>query len=139
MVHVRNRDRLTVVAGNGLAGFSGDVKVWRLASLGPVYVAAWGDGTCSATSQRGDPEALKRQVLAAVAARGLTLAPGRAVDAQADGINQAFCGSPPQPVVVSIITPANKQSRRGAIFINLFRAKGERPSFCGPELGETPR
>jgi hypothetical protein len=115
-----------------LAGFSGEVKTWRLASLGQVYVAAWSDGTCSVTSERGDPEALRQQVLDAMAARGIRLTAGLAQPAKADGINQAYCEAGSHPLVLSIITPVDKKSRRGAVFTNLFRARGERPSFCTP-------
>lgn len=113
-----------------LAGFSGEVKTWRLASLGQVYVAAWSDGTCSTTVERGDPEALKAQALAAVRARGIELTEGLSQPAKAGGINIAYCSPGPQPVVLGIITPADKKSPRGAIFLNLFRAKGDQPEFC---------
>ena len=113
-----------------LAGFSGDVRTWRLASLAHVYVAAWGDGTCSATVDRGDADAFRRQVLDAVAARNIILASGASQPAKADGVNTAYCSAPPQPLVISIITPADRRSRRPAIFVNAFRSRGVEPSFC---------
>jgi hypothetical protein len=122
-----------------LAGFSGDVRTWRLASLAHVYVAAWADGTCSATVDRGDPEAFRRQVLDAVAARDIALAPGISQPAKAEGINTAYCSAPPQPLVISIITPADKKSRRPAIFVNAFRARGAEPSFCKGSSNSDPQ
>jgi hypothetical protein len=113
-----------------LAGFSGEVRTWRLASLGHVYVAAWADGTCSVSMQRGTSEDMRRQVLDAVAARQITLAPGVAQPAKGDGVNTAYCSAPPQPLVVSIITPATRRSRRPALFVNVFKARGVEPSFC---------
>jgi hypothetical protein len=113
-----------------LAGFSGEVRTWRLASLAHVYVAAWADGTCSVTIDRGDPEAFKRQVLDAVAARNITLTEGVAQPAKAGGINTPYCSAPPQPLVVSIISPTGKRSKRPAIFVNVFKARGPDPAFC---------
>jgi hypothetical protein len=121
-----------------LAGFSGDVRTWRLASLGHVYVAAWADGTCSVSLQRGAPEDLRKQVLDAVAARNVVLSPGRPQAAKADGVNTDYCSASPQPLVVSIITPAGKKSRRPAIFVNAFRARGAEPSFCKLDGNSNP-
>jgi hypothetical protein len=122
-----------------LAGFSGEVRTWRLASLGHVHVAAWADGTCSVSMQRGTSEDMRRQVLDAVAARNVTLAPGISQPAKADGVNTAYCSAPPQPLVVSIITPANKKSRRPAILVNVFRARGAEPSFCRGDGNFNPK
>jgi hypothetical protein len=116
-----------------LAGFSGDVRTWRLASLSPVYVVAWADGTCSATVERGDPEAFRQQVLETLAAHDIKVTRGQSQAALGDGVNVPYCTSPPQPLVVSIITPTTKKSRRPAILLNVFKAKGELPSFCRPD------
>ncbi|HET9160503.1 MAG TPA: hypothetical protein VFN88_07810 [Caulobacteraceae bacterium] len=129
-VEVLAVQRYLVSVNPRLAGFSGEVKTWRLGSLGKVYVAAWADGTCSVTVERGDPDALKAQALAAIKARGIELTQGSVQPAQADGVNVAYCGPPPQPIVLGILSPSDKRSRRPAIFLNLFRAKGDHPSLC---------
>jgi hypothetical protein len=115
------------------AGATSADEAWRLASLGRVFVVAWSDGSCSSSSERGDPEALSRQVLAAVAARGIVLHQGVTGPADGDGRRVAWCSDGPQPLVLAIITRGGHKGRRPALVTTLFKARGESPPFCrGP-------
>lgn len=80
--------------------------VWRLASMQPVYVVAWRDGSCQVGVDRGSPDKLAtsaRAVLGSMHAfiktsAGPQLPPG---------LNRAiFCsGGPSHPVVATLVVP----------------------------------
>ena len=114
------------------AGAEDAEGAWRLASLGRVFVVAWKDGSCSSSSERGDPETLSQQVLAAVAARGIELHQGLVVPAADNGQRIAWCGDGPQPWVLTLITRRGRKGRRPALVTTLFKARGNSPSFCRP-------
>ncbi|HEV2532540.1 hypothetical protein [Phenylobacterium sp.] len=122
-------NRLLKVDARGAGGTSAD-QAWRLASLGRVFVVAWQDGSCSSSSERGDPDTLSRQVLAAVADHGLVLREGQTYPAESGGRRVAWCSEGPQPWVLAIVTRREDKGRRPAIVTTLFRAKGDAPAFC---------
>ena len=112
------------------AGATADDNAWRLASLGRVFVVAWKDGSCSSSSERGDPDVLSRQVLEAAAAHGLVLRAGQSYPASDGGQRAAWCSEGLQPWVLAITTRRESKGRRPAIVTTLFRAKGDAPEFC---------
>ena len=112
------------------AGATAADQAWRLASLGRVFVVAWQDGSCSSSSERGDPDVLSRQVLAAAMDHGLTLRQGQTYPANDGGERVAWCSEGPQPWVLAITTRRRDKGRRPAIVTTLFKAKGDAPEFC---------
>jgi hypothetical protein len=125
-------NRLLKIDGREAGATAAD-EAWRLASLGRVFVVAWSDGSCSSSSERGDPKALSRQVLAAVAERGIVLHEGLTVPADEHGRRVAWCSEGPQPLVLALITRSGHKGRRPALVATLFKARGESPPFCrGP-------
>jgi len=122
-------NRLLPVDPRG-AGATPDDKVWRLASLGRVFVVAWKDGSCTSSSERGDPDILSRQVLTAIASAGVALRQGQTYPADDGGSRVAWCSEGPQPWVLAIVTRRGAKGRRPAIVTTLFKAKGDAPAFC---------
>ena len=117
------------------AGAGPQDKVWRLASLGRVYVVAWADGACSSSSERGDATKLAERVLAALRGAGVAMAPGAAGEPAANGGRRdVWCGPGPNPVVLAVTTRADKRSRRPAILTTLFKARSPAPPFCERSL-----
>ncbi len=105
-------------------------QVFGLASMAHASVALWSDGTCTLSLQRGDTTAMREHILGALAARDQTMARGVSGPAPRDGTRTAYCNSDPRPLLLAIIEPASKKSKRPAIVANLYRAKGGASDIC---------
>ena len=105
-------------------------RTFDLASMAKASAALWSDGTCTISVQRGDTEKYRAQILAALSAQGQVMKQGNVSAAPNDGINTAYCNADPRPLILAILAPASKQSKRPAIVANFYRAKGGASDIC---------
>jgi hypothetical protein len=101
-------------------------KVWRLASINPVYAVAWADGSCSAYVDRGSSERLRAMAERVIQARpeGFVLASSGLVDA--DRVERSvYCGRAGADRIVATITTPNGRAGRGmrALSSTVYRAR----------------
>ena len=102
----------------------------QLASMARASATLWADGTCSVVLEKGDSEAIRGHILASLAARGQAMKPGVSKPAPRDGVNAAYCNADPRPLLLGVLTPASKASKRPAMVANLYRAKGGASDIC---------
>jgi hypothetical protein len=101
-------------------------KVWRLASINPVYAVAWADGSCSAYVDRGPSDRLRTMAERVILARpeGFTLSSSGLVDG--DRVERSvYCGKAGGDRIVATITTPNGQAGRGmrALSSTVYRAQ----------------
>jgi hypothetical protein len=111
-------------------------KVWRLASINPVYAVAWADGSCSAYVDRGPSDRLRSMAERVILARteGFVLRSSGLVDS--DRVERSvYCGRAGGDRVVATITTPNGQAGRGmrALSSTVYRARPE-STLCPPSL-----
>jgi hypothetical protein len=113
---------------------------FRLASLGDVGATLWADGTCTISVERGETEAMKAQVLETLLKRGHTMKPVKTDTAAGGGVRTGYCNDEPRPLLLAIITPGPKPSKRPNIVVNLYRARGGASDICvrGENAPQTP-
>jgi hypothetical protein len=109
-------------------------KVWRLASIVPVYAVAWADGSCSAYVDRGPSDRLRAMAERVIRARpeGFVLASSGLVDA--DRVERSvYCGKAGGDRVVATITTPNGKAGRGmrALSSTVYRASPT-STLCPP-------
>jgi hypothetical protein len=109
-------------------------KVWRLASISPVYAVAWADGSCSAYVDRGPSDRLRAMAERVIAAgpEGFVLVSSGLVDA--DRVERSvYCGTAGADRVVATVTTPNGQAGRGmrALSSTVYRARPD-STLCPP-------
>lgn len=109
-------------------------KVWRLASINPVYAVAWADGSCSAYVDRGPSDRLRAMAERVILARpeGFVLASSGLVDS--DRVERSvYCGRAGQDRIVATITTPNGRAGQGmrALSSTVYRARPE-STLCPP-------
>lgn len=104
-------------------------KVWRLASISPVYAVAWADGSCSTYVDRGPAAKLRAMAEAVILARpeGFVLASsGPANSNRVD--RSVYCGGTGEDRFVATITTPNGRAAWGtrALSSTIYSAKASR-------------
>lgn len=112
----------------GAAGAGPSDKVWRLASINPVYAVAWADGSCSAYVDRGPSDRLRAMADTVLRARpeGFVRMSSGLVDN--DRVERTiYCaGAGDRQFVATIATP-NGRPARGvrALSSTVYRVRGQ--------------
>lgn len=107
-------------------------KVWRLASLNPVYAVAWADGTCSTYAEGGDPEKLRAMAEAVILARPEGFTKGReGIERGGQFLRTVYCATLGEERLVASITSPGPKAARGqrALSSTVYRAQ-EPSSLC---------
>ena len=99
-----------------------------LATDTDVSVVDWADGSCTASVQNGDPDALREAALAMAATFGLTMYPGLEQQAGQGGVQRLYCSAGDDPPYGLAIISPGPAGGRNAIVATFFRSD----SLCLP-------
>jgi len=100
-------------------------KVWRLASLSPVYAVAWGDGSCSTYVDRGPSDKLREMADRVIRARPEGFVLDRTATVADGGVERSiYCGGGPEArYVATITTPVGRPTGHArALASTVYRA-----------------
>jgi|GEM_PF-3142608 len=110
-------------AGSNLA-----THAWQSATLNTTYVLRLPNGGCSFGVQRGDSEALRARIEAALAPRAAFELVSQQAARGGRATMYAYCVREDHPRVMSIV--AGRGGGQPNLVMNLFRASDVMPSFC---------
>ena len=125
-------ERLVAMSSKAANAGASD-KVWRLASINPVYAVAWADGSCSTYVDRGPTAKLRAMAQAVILARpeGFVLRSSGLADG--DRVERSvYCGGTGEDRFVATITTPNGRTARGTRALSSTIYDARRSQLCAP-------